>query len=186
MSRSAWLIASAALFSIACAGADADERTEETNAPVEPDDTRDTDGDGQPGTFVSEGADGLRLEMSGGSSYRCTNICASVCSDCLFEACMAAGGDTSLCVRSRDDCFNSCGVCEGGSATACYSPCWKGQRSCYENLAVVMPDEVTRPEVTRPGVMPDDGQSTPDDTQPSSGNSTPSSSSSGNNGRPAN
>lgn len=185
MSRSAWLIASAALFSIACAGSDADERRE-TNAPVEPDDTRDTDGNAQPGTFVSEGADGLRLDMSGGTSYRCDNICEAVCGDCLFEACMATAVDKSLCVRSRDDCVNSCGVCEGGSASACYSPCWKGQRSCYENLAVVMSDDVTRPEVTRPEVMPDDEQSTPDDTQPSSGSSTPSSPSSGNNGRPAN
>jgi hypothetical protein len=181
MSRSAWLIASAALFSIACSGSNANDQ--ESNPPVEPDDTRDSEGGAQPGTFVSDGADGLRLEMYEGSSYRCNNTCSAVCSDCLFEACMATASDTSLCVRSRDACNTSCGLCaEGGSAIACYKPCWKGERSCYENLAIDAPDDITRPDVTMPEVTPEPSS----DEQATSEQSTPSSSSSGNSSRPAN
>lgn len=206
MSRVAWLVAFVALSSISCAGSGADEGKE----PAAPDDTAArnaaspngagsdgaSSGDVQSGSFVSDGVDGLRLEMSNGAtprSYRCNNTCSAVCTDCLFEACMATSAAPERCVRSRDACNRSCNLCpQGGTAIACYSPCLKGEPTCYVNLDIVMPDDVMPDDVMPGDVMPEreqaqGEQSTPgDETQPSN-DSTPSSSSSrGNSGRPEN
>lgn len=198
MSRIVWLIALAGLSSVACSSSgdvDTTQPVPEANDTPVPDDSDRGDGSegdrGEPGSsYFSDGPDGVSLEVSNGegsSSYRCTTVCADMCSDCLFEACMATSPNPDTCFRSREACTEGCGLCpQGGTAIACYAPCLKGEPSCYANLGLVIPDDEARPDVTSPRDESLGEQSRPDDEAQPANDATPSSSSSrGNSGRPA-
>lgn len=99
---------------------------------------------------------------------------------------MATGAEPERCVRSRDACNTSCNLCpQGGTAIACYSPCLKGEPTCYVNLDLVLPDDVVRPDVTPEREPSTSDQTTPEETQQSNEGTPSSSSSRGNSGRPA-
>jgi hypothetical protein len=203
MSRIVWLIAVAGLSSIACSGSG---NTDTTQPTPEPDDRpaaseSSTEGQGEPGAaYFSEGPDGLVLESRGvdnnASLFRCSRSCASVCSDCLYEACLAGGIAPELCRGSRDDCSQGCSTCvDIPGQRACYAPCLKGEPTCFIELGLTLDQDPPRPDVL-PGrdetmgdeVRPDDDSQPASDgaSSESSSSSSSSSSGNGNSGRPAN
>jgi hypothetical protein len=167
MARIGWVIASSLLSLTACGGPDSDKGSEPdkgtepaSSAPEAV--SRGADGIEPVSAYTfSEDPSGLLLEAGSGAtrrSFRCENVCEQMCSSCLYEACMASGASAEQCVRSRDACTSSCSFCpQGGTLTACYSPCLKNEPRCFSGLDLIMPDEVVRPEVT-----PDEAQSTRD------------------------
>jgi hypothetical protein len=191
MSRVAWLIASVVVSGVACSSSGSDDSAAPPSSE-ESDVSRGADGTSEQSNAGREGSDsytfqtgpgGLMLETDGGGtrrSFECGTVCEMMCGTCLYEACIASGAPSDACTRSRGDCVTNCDACpQGGTPSACFSPCLKGEPRCFAGLDIVMPDDVGRPEVTPDEARPAGEQVRPEDVTPSddvrpSSDSTPS------------